>query len=215
MNNNKISDATYATLQAKYGKYGSWALWQRPAAGQKLHAVDCGIDSFAPQLADAAFRQTHLTSVGVALALNWSDREPCSDDDWANFHDITAHSQDYKAAKMLLDTPFEGSYMTDAIKNFPETKATTALKEITKPENADKFAASAAMLQEELDLIQPQYLIIFGRSAEELVKIMVQRGVLNLGDIKCEEIDHYANMLSYEKMAAIAERLRQLPLDFI
>ncbi|QEA53049.1 hypothetical protein [Loigolactobacillus coryniformis] len=71
------------------------------------------------------------------------------------------------------------------------------------------------MLQEELDLIQPQYLIIFGRSAEELVKIMVQRGVLNLGDIKCEEIDHYANMLSYEKMAAIAERLRQLPLDFI
>ncbi|WP_032775843.1 hypothetical protein [Lacticaseibacillus paracasei] len=212
MNKRQISEATYKTLQTKYAKYGSWALWQQPTTVKGLRKAECGIDSFTPQLASATFRQAHLTNAGIVVALNWAGRGPYGDTAWVNFHDTRSTSQDYKVAQMLVGTPFEGSYMTDAIKNFPETNGATALKTIKQPENAAQLATNAAMLQNEIDLIQPQYLIIFGHAAEDLVNFMQARQLLQLNQTQCVEIDHYAASLSYETMAANAERLRQLPL---
>lgn len=213
MSKYQISETTYETLKNKYAKYGSWALWQRATTAKKLKKAECGIDTFIPQLGNNTFRQNNLTSAGILLALNWASRGSYGNLDWVNFHDTRNSSQDYKVAQMLLGTPFEGCYMTDIIKNFPETDGANAAKTVKQPENIDQLETNAAMLQDEINIIKPQYLIMFGQETEALVKLIQKRQLLQLNQIQCVEIEHYASpTLSYTKMAAITDRLNQLPL---
>ncbi|AMV60405.1 Hypothetical protein ADU72_0972 [Pediococcus damnosus] len=208
-----IKDEAYFTLKKEYAKYGSWALWNVSDVTKTIHTPDCSIDPVNLQLKDADYRHKNLTNNGIILGLNWSERGACSTDDWANFHDVTKNSRDFNIVKMILNTPFKGSYMTDIIKNHLETNGSDVAQASKRPENAEKLSKNAKLLQGELDLIRPNYLIVFGKAAEKVLKLMMDRDLLDIKAAKIVELDHYSAALSAEKISAAVEKLQKLPLN--
>ena len=208
MTNHQITDDAYNALKNQYGKYGSWALWQKTQDGVQLHKVDYSIDPFINDLENSNFRETHLTNAGIILALNWAEREALKGQDWTNFHDTRSVSQDYKLAKMIQGTPFEGSYMTDIIKDHPETNS----QKVANGVDAEELAANAKLFQKEIDLVAPQYLIVCGVQTENAVTKMINDGLIDLHRAKVQKIKHYSAAIGKEELHQINEQLKKIPL---
>ncbi|MFB9769080.1 uracil-DNA glycosylase family protein [Lactiplantibacillus modestisalitolerans] len=209
-----ISSATYQALKGKYGKFSSWALWNVTDPTQVIHKRDCGLGKLAERLEDADYRQAHLSDRGILLGLNWASRGNADGANWENFHDTSAKSRDYNTVRMIMNTPFEGCYITDIIKDFPESDAQKVLKEIKLAKNATRWEQSLASLQTEFDLIQPQYVLLFGQGAQTLYEEMVATNQLNVGAVQVITLPHWsAQTVSKVEFLAEADKLRQLKVD--
>lgn len=205
-----ISSTTYQALKGKYGKFSSWALWNVTDPTQVIHKRDCGLGKLAERLEDADYRQAHLSDRGILLGLNWASRGTADVGNWENFHDTSKASHDYNIVRMIAGTPFEGCYITDIIKNFPESDAAKVLKEIKSSENADRLGQSLASLQDEFDLIQPQYVLLFGQQTQALYRELVAAGKLKVGVAQSVGLRHWsAQTAKVEDFLREAAKLKQ------
>lgn len=177
------------TLEKKgYDKFGSWALYDVPEEKLKEETIKKSDLSFQP-FQKNLFQK--INTNGLFVALNWSGRGGKTES-WENFHDTDSRSQDYKIPYMVIGTPYEGSYMTDLFKNFPETKSSKVLKAIKLPENKQMYEESIRLFQEEVDLIQPQKIFCFGNATYNFLNKLKGKD-LNISDsVEMIKISHYS-----------------------
>lgn len=214
-----INDDTYQALKQFQG-VSSWALWQPVDVTQSLHTADCGLGDIATKLEDSTYRHAHLTNAGMLLGLNFATRGVADETKpWANFHDTSSRSRDFNTIRMIAGTPFEGSYFTDIIKEFPETDANKVLRVIRQPESAERLAKSLRALQTEIDLVHPKYLLVFGSRANELLDLLTDATTswvptpLDLKGAQVVALPHWSAQKSKADFLAAAQKLREIEVN--
>lgn len=194
-------DILNSLINAGYDQYGSWALYDADPAN---------IQNQKMTTADAAFPKQYTTenlanSINpevMLLALNWADRGAKSAEPWQNFHDLYAHGTDRYIPYMIENTPAVGGYMTDLIKDFPNTKSDEVKTIITNNSEPKLLNDSFAKLQEELNIVQPKLIICFGGAAYDGLNQAVKNDQLDLKGATVIHVDHYAYVSSYDRKLA-------------
>ncbi|WP_412989302.1 uracil-DNA glycosylase family protein [Pediococcus siamensis] len=208
----KIADETYGMLRTKYGQYGSWALWHISDLTGPILGTDCGIRPLMKDLADPLYRQTHLTGNAVVLGCNGGSQGNRSTKKWSAFHSTSKADKAYKLARMLMQTPFEGAYMTNVLKSFSDMAPSRAVHRARQGAYEGELVTYANKLQEELDLIQPQYLILLGKEAYQAFKLLNDRKLLKITNVKLVQLPNYLEIPNVRCFQEAAQ-LRQLPLN--
>ncbi|MDN6899858.1 hypothetical protein [Oenococcus sicerae] len=110
-----------------FSKYGSWLLYKIHAENEDeikpgiLSQAEASIKPFLPDLENANKRYSLINHKAIILGLNWSNPGKINGD-WTNFHaDWYSHGHDYRLAYIFSKTEYDGSYITDLIKNLPVT----------------------------------------------------------------------------------------------
>jgi len=196
-----LTDKNYEELEKKYGKYSSWALWNLDPAEGKQHYKQVGFQTFESKINDPNFRKTHIKTSAIILNTNWSSGGKTHQKNWQDFHNTElSHGHDYTLAKLFLNTPFEGCYITDIIKSFPETNSNKVLQYVKNPKNIGKLKESAEMFSDELAIIQPQRLIVLGKNTLDILKYMQNKqNLIDISNLQVSEFDHFSKVQSKEK----------------
>ena len=167
-----MTKETFEKLQKKFGKYGSWTIWDDDG---RTESDTSGME-WAEKIA-----VSKLNTKFVFVGLNWSVNEanPNCGKPWWNSH---GGKNDYKLRFALKDSDFWGCYMTDLVKDCEEPDSSKVVVD-------DK---SLKIFREEIALIGKPVLIALGRKVESALK-------KNFGDeFEIVEIEHYANYGSKE-----------------
>ncbi|MDR2096635.1 MAG: hypothetical protein LBP76_14125 [Treponema sp.] len=149
-----MNEECYRAIKKKYGHWGSWALWD-PA------------DPYDPAIIERNIRR--LGTAYVFAGLNVS-RDLTGLPPWKNFHLRHRGSRERRLSCVLSGSVYEGSYMTDIIKDYPEANSGEVLAWIRKnpkklEENIKIFLAELAFLEKKLKKI-----FVFGRAAAGIFK---------------------------------------------
>lgn len=190
-------------LDKHFDKYGSWALYdisEEAIKNKTIKTKDIGFDSFRTILKDPKKRAKKLNTQTILLALNWSSRGSVKTP-WGNFHDLSSLSRDYKIPYIINGTQYEGAYMTDLFKDFPEKNSNEVLKYFKDETHELDLKKSISRFQEELDIIQPREIICFGGAAFTCLNKMVKQHLLDLDPekIKIRKTYHYAAVIAIDK----------------
>lgn len=185
-----ISDKAYKVLKDKYACYSSWALWDIADVSKTIHTKELSIEPFLKDLEKPKYRHNTLNSNAILLGSNMG-KDSNSNFDWSNFHNGSTRIRDYNTTRMILNTPFVGSYMTDIIKNDPGTSP-GIIKTVLEPKNHEKLIQNTKMLQEEFDLIQPKFVLVFGTTAEKAFTKIMKDKLLNTHGAKHIHMLHWA-----------------------
>jgi len=179
-----ISRKTFDLVRSRYPLHASWAIWAAEGRTPKSNISDLSVlDPGAnTQLLDTLHTQF------VLVGLNVASRPIAAP--LANFHDASPRATDFRIRAAFLGTACWGAYMTDVIKDFPETcsgKMTAYLR------SHPKFKlAQIESFRIELDAVgaYDATLVPFGRAAERIVRA-------HLGDRhRIIGIPHYAVYMS-------------------
>jgi hypothetical protein len=110
-----ISRKTFDLVRSRYPLHASWAIWAAEGRTPKSNISDLSVlDPGAnPELLDT------LHTRFVLVGLNVASRPIAAP--LANFHDASPRATDFRIRAALLGTACWGAYMTDVIKDFPET----------------------------------------------------------------------------------------------
>jgi hypothetical protein len=103
-------------IKRKHGAYASWAVWAPPSGVPKSNMSNMDV---LDERRNPALLETLNPSV-VMIALNVASRS-LSGQAFRNFHDPSPVANDFKIRFAFTGTQFWGAYMTDVIKDFPET----------------------------------------------------------------------------------------------
>lgn len=190
-------------LKKQYCRYGSWALYdvsQEAWDNKTIKTKDVSFAPFEKQLDDPTTRAEKLNTKVILLGLNWSSRGPVMTS-WGNFHDLSPRSRDYKIAYIVKGTPYEGAYMTDLYKDYPDTASGDVVKYFNSPAGEEALKKSVSRFQEELDIIQPNEIICFGDAAFANLNELVDKHLLNLDPdkIKIRKTYHYSAVRLIDK----------------
>ncbi|MEO8573666.1 MAG: hypothetical protein ABI481_06825 [Pyrinomonadaceae bacterium] len=104
-----MDEKLYLEIARKYGACGSWAIWADVGVTPKSNVGDLTVFDHIKN----SELLKRLNPNVVMVELNISRRVETT---FANFHDGSARSQDYKIRFAFKDTSFYGAYMTDIIK---------------------------------------------------------------------------------------------------
>lgn len=102
-------------IRAKYGGVASWALW---STTQNSDTSDTSI--FELSQSNSNLGRLHSNVVFVALNISGQIKIP-----FGNFH---GGKRDFMLRDAVKDTPLEGAYMTDLIKNYEDKNATSVVR---------------------------------------------------------------------------------------
>lgn len=178
--------------------YGSFALYTDQArADLAEHNSIKSYDLVFPTMSDDELAKA-IKPKYMLVGLNVADRNNAGYGSWSNFHDNTSKSHDRNVMKIICGTKYFGSYMTDIIKDFPETnsgKVLTATVGMRRTkENAQRLYDSLEIFQQELDITAPEEIILFGDVAFHIFHLAIQGGLLDLPDnTKVVETPHYSS----------------------
>ena len=177
----------YNSLKEKYGRVASWAVWERPYGSVKSNMSDISMFD-----TDAVLEELNPNFVFVGLnGSGVHDEYMDMDGDWFNFHSSNPHGHDYKLRYALMNTPYWGAYITDAIKEFPEVdsnKVATYLKKY--PEIIDK---NMAELRSEIMMLGSKPIIVaMGEKSYDLVNKYLG------SDFTVKKIMHYSYAIGKE-----------------
>jgi hypothetical protein len=179
----------FALIERKHGADASWAVWAEPTDTPKSHV---GVLSVLDPDLNPSLLQTLRPDV-VMLGLNLSRFTPESP--FANFHDGTPKSQDYKIRYAFTGTPYYGAYMTDLVKEVVELKSGSLLRQIRA--NHSLVSANVNRLLEEFDDLgcRSPTVIAFGRDAYGLAleHVPSSRYMRLIG------VRHYSDFIGQEK----------------
>lgn len=203
----------YQQLKAAFATYGSWALWNvmyQINHDLSIQHQDLDIAPIRQRLDhDPAYLEKQLCFDAVFVGLNWAGTGNACDDPWETFHDPTnTANKAGKAARILMPSRFRGCYMTDLIKNYCQTDSSSVIKDLKQPENRDILEQSIHQFLTELDIVQPNYLILSGRPVANLYQFAVK--TCHLTDMpRIIHIPHYSSALSKQDCRYLTQRLNQ------
>jgi len=180
----------YADIQKRYGRAGSWALWEAAGNGVKSNI---GSVSHLDITLNPSIHEKVNTRV-IMVALNFS-RSVEIEKPFLNFHDSDSRSQDFKLRYAFEGTVFSGAYMTDLIKDFPMLKSSDVEKYLKN--NPSVIEAQLKEFHQELDFIGAQNPIILAFGSM-VYKILSKHLDPNRYD-KMFKLIHYSHYISKER----------------
>ena len=142
-----ITQSQYERLKIEFGGVASWAIWKAKDTNGKAKSNMSDLSIFESQNILEMLNHNY-----VFVGLNASVHELPETKPWMNFHSADARrSQDYKLRDVLLGTPLWGSYITDIIKNYPETFSNKVRSYIRQ--NPDALTENVKLFQRELEIL--------------------------------------------------------------
>lgn len=179
-----ITKNTYAVMKGKYGKVGSWAVWERAGGtpSSNTGSMDWVNGAGLLRILDTGF-----VFVGLNVSNTRGNRKGGFEEAWKNFHSDYSHQKDYKLRFALQDTKYWGSYLTDAIKGHVEGDSGEVMKHLRKhPEEVKK---NMRRLEEELSCLgQRPVLVAIGCEAYDILRKNLGKD----GKYPIIKIPHYA-----------------------
>jgi hypothetical protein len=110
-----ISEETFNLSRDVYGRHASWAVWGSFGAKPKDNMAD--LSMFDGRNIEKTLKILHTTYVVVALNISTKVIKKTL----SNFHG--SNGEVYKARFAFYGTPLWGSYMTDVLKDYKQSKA--------------------------------------------------------------------------------------------
>ena len=145
-----LTKIAYETLLEKYGKVASFTIW----SAANTRKVTSNIDDLS--IFDDPSVTNKLNADYIFVALNGaghpSAMADCEKPDWNNFHSGYAYSKDYKLRYAIAGTKYEGSYITDLIKYYPEVHSEKVRKVLKN--NTQLVEEKMRRLEEELRILE-------------------------------------------------------------
>ena len=160
-----IEKDVYETLKEKYGNIASWAVWQWPKDSIKSGMRDVSMFEENEILETLNPSYVFVGLNGSGVHDDYMDMEM----PWHNFHSSNPHGNDFKLRFALMDTPYWGAYITDAIKGLQEVDSGKVEEYLKKhPEEEKK---NLELLKQELELLGTHPVIIaMGGKSYQLVQ---------------------------------------------
>lgn len=161
-----INQETYNDLEEKYKDVASWAIWSPEGDTPTSNTGDMTVFD-NPDLLNL------LHSDFVFIALNASvhaERKDGYTGSWRMFHsDDNRRQKDFKLRYAVVGTPYEGSYMTDLIKNHPDKNSNEVQKYCRN--NPQTVVDNIEVLKEELKILGGKpVLVAMGKIVYEYLK---------------------------------------------
>ena len=100
-----MKKALYNKIKSEYGKRASWAIW-------------CDQCPYCAEVIEGYIDELKVDTVFVGLNVS---RDISGDTYWKNFHHKHRGSNDKKLSEALNHSQYRGSYMTDILKDYPES----------------------------------------------------------------------------------------------
>jgi uracil-DNA glycosylase len=143
----------YGEVKKEFGKRASWALWDKTDY-RNLGLIESGITRLKPRY--------------FFVGLNPSVGKNRITEPWRHFHCTRQGSMEGVMAEVLMDTKYEGAYITDILKNCDEG-TTAGAKEYkkTKPGMVEK---DITLFLREYELLKPEKVFVFGFAAQEIFR---------------------------------------------
>lgn len=182
----KMDIKKFNMIKDKYGHMSSWAIWGK--INPMKPKENMGDISFFEDPNKELLKK--LNPNIVLVGLNISQGVPRK---FGNFHPNYSSGQDYKTRYAVVDTIFEGAYMTDIIKDFSEKVSGKMMKYLK--ENKDFEIENVKSFEEELKDIGSDnpVLIALGNDTYKILK-------RNFNDkYKVFKVTHYSAFISKEK----------------
>jgi hypothetical protein len=109
-------------LKGKYGQHASFAIWSNPESKNKAMVGDLSV--FEGEALIGTLPQLHTRYILIGLNVSRS----LIRGDFANFHDDSRYSQDYKLRYALNGSALWGAYITDIFKDLEEVDSRKIMK---------------------------------------------------------------------------------------
>lgn len=122
-----IKKTDYEYLLQNYGMVASWAIWALPGSKPKSNMRDVSFFESENILQEL---NPHIAFIGLNGSTGHDNYMDC-DKPWHNFHSSAPHGNDYKLRYAVMNTPFWGAYITDAIVDYSETDSTKVSRYLT------------------------------------------------------------------------------------
>lgn len=175
-------------------EYGSWAVYGDKAMAKADKWLDIERDVIGfPDLSDEELSKKikpQYMLVGLNVSRDMSEKGKS----WQNFHHT---KNDGNILKIVSGSDYLGAYMTDILKDLPESKSGDVLRRVAgpnrDPEDVKTLRNSIKNFKKELDITKPEKIIFFGNGAFEIFKMAVIEKRLKVSDdIKVAKTLHYA-----------------------
>ena len=181
-----ITRKKFDFIKEKYGQHASWAIWAKQGVTPKSNMGDMSI--LDPEINKKLLSELNPDTVLVALNFSIDIKlEP-----WENFHKYRPHATDFKTRYALRDTSLWGAYMTDILKDYPETDSQKVNAHLKKhPELEQQNIVRFLQEIKDIGATKP-FLVAFGNIVYDILK-------RNLREFEMVKIPHYAHFISKEK----------------
>lgn len=184
-----ISLERYNFIKRQYGHCGSWAVWANEDKNPKDNVGDLSVldTTINPKI----LNQVNPDIVLVALNISRKIKKPL-----ANFHDPKPTANDYKIRYAFRNTPFEGAYMTDIIKDYEQISSGKMMTYVKQ--NPAFEQKNIKSFREELLAIGSTNptIVAFGRDTHKILR-------RNLRDefeiLKATHFSHFMNKENYRE----------------
>lgn len=175
----------FQKIKNKYEFWSSWAVWATQDGPDKSNVGNLDIFNLNknPKILDIL----NPDVIFVGLNISRQVEHP-----FANFHDSSTKSQDFKLRYAVKDTPAWGGYMTDIIKGYEEVES-VKLKSYLK-NNVDFEKENINLFSKELSDIGSEnpILIALGGDAYKILKVSFKN------DYDIIKMRHYSDYLGKE-----------------
>ncbi|MBQ9344321.1 MAG: hypothetical protein IJT88_03805 [Kiritimatiellae bacterium] len=179
-----ITEDTYAVMKEKYGKFGSWAVWER-AGGTP--SSNTGSMDWVNEAGLLRILKAKFVFVGLNVSNTRGNQKGGFKEDWKNFHSDYSRQKDFKLRFALQDTPYWGSYLTDVIKEHVEGNSREVMKHLR--EHPEKAKRNIRRFEEELSFLgKHPVLVAMGDNAYDILRKYLGKD----GKYPIIKIPHYA-----------------------
>ena len=179
-----MTKKAYAALKEKYGKFGSWAVWERAgrAPSSNTGSMNWVNDRQLLRILDTGF-----VFVGLNVSNTRGNRKGEFTEDWKNFHSEHSYQKDFKLRFALEGTSYWGSYLTDVIKEHVEGDSREVMKYLRG--HPDVVKRNICRLEEELSCLEKRpVLVAIGCDAYDILR----KNLGQDGKYKILRIPHYS-----------------------
>ena len=179
-----VTKNTYAVMKKKYGKFSSWAVWER-AVGTP--SSNTGSMNWVNEAGLLRILDTGFVFVGLNVSNTRGTQKGGFKEDWKNFHRDYSFQKDYKLRFALQGTPYWGSYLTDVIKEHVEGDSGKVMKYLRK--HPEVVKRNVRRLAEELSCLGKRpVLVAIGVDAYDILRKNLGKD----GKYQIVRIPHYA-----------------------
>lgn len=182
-----IEKKNYEELLHNYGNVASWAIWKKPSEQLKSNMKD--VSMF---MEDGILKELNPNYVFVGLNGSGVHNDYMDNSKpWHNFHSSNPHGHDYKLRYALMNTPYWGAYITDAIKKLPEVDSNKVISYLKK--HPEIVKENMENLKREISLlgVKPT-LIAMGNQSYDLIHAYLGK------EYTVKKIKHYSYTIGKE-----------------
>lgn len=167
-----ISREQYNKL-IQYSDASSWAVWGEAEEGSiksgtaNVDMLDISNYSDEKELLSVLNCDYVLVGLNAAVHSDTDKRKEA----WSAFHsDDNIRQKDYKLRYALKGTCLWGSYITDALKGYPETDSSQVIKDLKDNKMKVLFDKSIEDFNKELEILGNPVIIALGNASYKIVK---------------------------------------------